>query len=165
MSRGFVKEDDQEEVPIIPPRAALPNGETNYVTKKGLELLMAEKKELENKKSNIKVEDDQQRRRDLAIFDGKLNLLLSRIASARVLEISKEKHHEVRFGAIVRFKIDKNEQTFKIVGVDEANVKNKKIAFVAPIAKVITGKNVGDVISFKIGNETRRIEILEITYK
>ena len=28
MSRGFVKEEDQEEAPIIPPRAALPAGVT-----------------------------------------------------------------------------------------------------------------------------------------
>jgi len=27
-----VKEDDQEEIPIVPPRADLPEGATNYVT-------------------------------------------------------------------------------------------------------------------------------------
>ena len=32
MSRGFVKEDDQEEIPIVPPRANLPEGVPNYVT-------------------------------------------------------------------------------------------------------------------------------------
>jgi transcription elongation factor GreB len=32
MSRGFVKEDDQEETPIVPPRADLPEGVVNYVT-------------------------------------------------------------------------------------------------------------------------------------
>lgn len=45
MSRGFVKEGDQEETPIIPPRAALPAGATNYVTPTGMELLQAERKE------------------------------------------------------------------------------------------------------------------------
>lgn len=42
MSRGFVKEDDQEEAPIIPPRAALPSGQTNYVTPNGLKELKEE---------------------------------------------------------------------------------------------------------------------------
>ena len=37
MSRGFVKEDDQEEIPIVPPRADLPDGVTNYVTQVGLD--------------------------------------------------------------------------------------------------------------------------------
>lgn len=32
MSRGFVKEDDQEEIPMVPQRAYLPEGVTNFVT-------------------------------------------------------------------------------------------------------------------------------------
>jgi transcription elongation factor GreB len=51
MSRGFVKEDDQEEAPIIPPRAALPNGVTNYVTPNGLQELKTELKHWQ--KSNL----------------------------------------------------------------------------------------------------------------
>ncbi len=43
MSRGFVKEDDQEEIPVVPPRAFLPEGLTNYVTRVGMDELLAEK--------------------------------------------------------------------------------------------------------------------------
>ncbi|HPI80274.1 MAG TPA: hypothetical protein PLM35_07040 [Cyclobacteriaceae bacterium] len=43
MSRGFVKDGDQEEVPLVPPRADLPAGETNYVTQAGYDALLAEK--------------------------------------------------------------------------------------------------------------------------
>ena len=50
MSRGFVKEGDQEETPIIPPRAALPKGATNYVTPTGLQLLLDERKQLEDER-------------------------------------------------------------------------------------------------------------------
>ncbi len=39
MSRGFVKEEDQEEAPMIPPRAALPDGAINYVTPLGMQQL------------------------------------------------------------------------------------------------------------------------------
>jgi len=42
MSRGFVKEEDQEEPVIIPPRAAIPDGVTNYVTPNGLQELQLE---------------------------------------------------------------------------------------------------------------------------
>jgi transcription elongation factor GreB len=38
MSRGFVKEDDQEET-IVPPRADLPEGVVNYVTQGGMDEL------------------------------------------------------------------------------------------------------------------------------
>ena len=43
MSRGFVKEDDQEEVPIVPQRAYLPEGVTNFVTRTGMDQLLAKK--------------------------------------------------------------------------------------------------------------------------
>ena len=39
MSRGFIKEGDQEEIPMVPPRAYLPKGMPNYVTSEGLEAL------------------------------------------------------------------------------------------------------------------------------
>ena len=43
MSRGFVKDGDQEEAPIVPPRAFLAEGETNYVTQVGMNELLTEK--------------------------------------------------------------------------------------------------------------------------
>ena len=46
MSRGFVKDGDQEEVPMVPQRAFLPDGVPNFVTRTGLEQLLAEKEEL-----------------------------------------------------------------------------------------------------------------------
>lgn len=42
MSRGFVKEGDQEDIPIVPPRAYLPDGTINYVTQAGMNELLAE---------------------------------------------------------------------------------------------------------------------------
>lgn len=164
MSRGFVKEDDQEEAPIIPPRAALPDGVTNYVTPTGMEQLLNERKSLELAMANLSVTEEQQRRRDLALLNGKLNLLQERIASARILELKSQASNEIRFGATVQLKMNNLLQTFQIVGVDEADVAQKKIAFVAPIARSITGGKVGDFIDFKLGDEIRKIEILQIDY-
>jgi len=42
MSRGFVKEDDQEEIPMVSPWADLSFGVVNYVTVNGLKELMFE---------------------------------------------------------------------------------------------------------------------------
>ena len=47
MSRGFVKEDDAQQPPLVPPRAALPPGTPNYVTPTGLEQLRQELVRLE----------------------------------------------------------------------------------------------------------------------
>ena len=53
MSRGFVKEDDQEEAPFIPPRAPLPQGAINYVTPRGLHQLQQEKLRLESDRKSV----------------------------------------------------------------------------------------------------------------
>ncbi|WP_081211196.1 GreA/GreB family elongation factor [Salegentibacter sediminis] len=166
MSRGFVKEEDQEEAPLIPPRAALPDGVTNYVTPKGFELLQKEKKELEQQRTSIKIKDEVESRRAKSVIDGKLKLLNDRIVTARILDPRSQAKDEVRFGASIKFKHKESGelQEFTIVGVDEADVKKNKIAFIAPIARAVTGKKIGETVEFKLGPETRNLEILEISY-
>ena len=166
MSRGFVKEDDQEEAPFIPPRAALPEGVTNYVTPAGLQELLQEKRNLEEERIGLEAENDTERRRSQAVIDGKVNLLNERINAARVIDPADQPEDVVRFGAKVNLKVLEKDlkQEFQIVGVDEADVRNQKIAFVAPIAKSITGKKVGEVAEFRMGNELRKLQILSINY-
>lgn len=80
------------------------------------------------------------------------------------MDPAEQPKDEIRFGAKVRLKMNNKLQQFQIVGVDEADIKLGKIAFVAPIAEAIIGKKSGDTIDFKLGDETRKIEILEINY-
>ena len=93
-------------------------------------------------------------------------LLKERIASARVLKPEDQAQDEVRFGATVKFKnkTAKAVQTITIVGVDEANVSKGKIAFTTPIAKALAGSKKDETVDFKLGNEIRKLEILEISY-
>jgi transcription elongation factor GreB len=170
MSRAFVKEDDSGEPPIIPKRAALPPGVNNYVTPNGLNQLKSEREEMEKERGQLSGKDDGESRRELQIINGKLEQLNARIASARVIQPEEQTEGEVRFGATVKLantESDKigEERIFKIVGVDEANVKEGKIAFVAPIAKVLNGKEVGDIVTFRFGGEEEKLKIAEINYK
>ena len=165
MSRGFVKEDDQEEAPFIPPRAALPAGVTNYVTPLGLKLLQQEKKSLEEERAEVDAMNEVESRRLKSVIDGKIKLLNERLTTARVLDPASQTPDQVRFGAKVKIKDNTGKvQEFQIVGVDEADVKKQKIAFIAPIARAVTGKKVGEIADFKMGDETRNLQILEITY-
>lgn len=169
MSRGFVKEEDQEEPPFIPQRAALPAGAINYVTPEGYQELIKERENLEAKLSNLDMEDDKEKRHALATLSGSLNLLNERISSARILEPSGQPQDEARFGARVKFKILTGKQIgaihkFQMVGVDEANIKENKIAFVAPIARALTGKKVGEIAEISMAGEKQQMEILEIEY-
>ncbi len=166
MSRGFIKEDDQEEAPFIPPRAALPDGVTNYVTPRGMALLLDERARLEKARGALKGRDDD-RRRDQAVIDGRLALLNERIGSARLVEGSSKTADEVRFGTTVTFKHMSGpqqgvERSFTLVGVDEASIAEGRIAFTAPIARALMGKKVGEVAEFELGHARQRLEVLRI---
>lgn len=65
----------------------------------------------------------------------------------------------VAFGSTVTFsRADGRVQTYRIVGEDEAEPKAGSISFVSPIAKLLMGKAVGDVV----GAGAQEIEILSI---
>jgi transcription elongation factor GreB len=169
MSRGFVKEDDQEEAPFIPPRAALPAGATNYVTPKGFLQLTEEREAIEKKLSKLDIENEKEKRHVRATLTGSLNLLNERIASARILKPEEQPQEEVRFGAIVQFEFLKGSQqgkrqSFQLVGVDEANIKENKIAFVAPLAIALTGEKEGNIIKVQMGGNIQELEIKNIKY-
>lgn len=166
MSRGFVKEDDQEENPIIPNRAPLPPGAANYVTPIGLEMLMNEKHDLEAERKLVPLEESPEKRAALKVVNGKLNMLIERINSAEVVDLSEIESDEIRFGAIVTFQFsnESKPRTFQIVGVDEADVKQKKIAFTSPIAKALMGKKTGENTDLKLENGVKGISIHKIEY-
>lgn len=171
MSRAFVKEDDAGEPPIVPPRAALPPGVANYVTPTGLEKLRAEYTELEAERTKAEAnrEDEANRTRQLTILNARLSALHERLASARVIDPATQPPDEVRFGATVILKTVKGpksgmKRTFTIVGVDEADVAEGKVAFVAPIAKGVIGAKVGDTLTLKLGRMEEQVEVTGISY-
>jgi transcription elongation factor GreB len=166
MSRGFVKEDDQEEIPIVPPRADLPEGVTNYVTQVGMDEMLAEKQMLVNEKSMLDSSNEDEKRIALNHINAKLQLLNNRIVTAKIVKLNDQAPDEIRFGAVIKLKIEanKNIQTFQIVGVDEADISKGKISFTSPIAIVLINKLIGDKAILKRGQEDLVFEIIDIAY-
>ena len=166
MSRGFVKEDDQEEVPIVPQRAFLPEGVTNFVTPFGMNQLLAEKQMLVSEKNNLNNANENEKRIALNYINAKLQLLNNRIVEAKIVNLNEQPPNEIRFGAIITLKIEasKNIRTFQIVGVDEANISKGKVSFISPIAKVLINKKIGDKVILKQAKKDIGFEIIDISY-
>lgn len=166
MSRGFVKEGDQEEIPRVPPRADLPDGITNYITQVGMNELLAERQRFVNEKDHLDITNEDEKRIALNHINAKLQLLNNRIISAKIVHLNEQPQDEIRFGALVTLKIEATNkiQTFQIVGVDEANISKGKISFTAPIAKVLLNKKIGEKAILKRGREDVVFEILDIVY-
>ena len=167
MSRGFVKEDDQEEIPIIPQRAYLPEGVPNFVTRIGMDQLLAEKQMLTDEKDNLSNSSENEKRIALNFINAKLQLLNSRIAEARIVNLKEQPQNEIRFGASVTLKSEASDniQNFQIVGVDEADISKGKISFISPVAKSLINKKTGDKVILKRAKEDIVYEILDITYR
>ncbi|SHK19819.1 transcription elongation factor GreB [Maribacter aquivivus] len=166
MSRGFVKEEDQEEIPMVPPRADLPNGAVNYVTEIGYNNLLEERNALSLEKESLQHDNEKERRIASNLINAKLQLLNERIASAKIVSLNEQPKNEVRFGATVKVVIDNAEtpQQFQIVGVDEANIAKGKISFLSPIARILISKHIGDTATLQLGKVERVFEIMEISY-
>ncbi len=171
MSRGFVKEDDAQPAPLVPPRAALPPGTPNYVTPEGLEQLRAERTALEAARAAAEAnhDNDTDRSHRLSLLNGRLALLAERIGGARVVDPRTQPAKEVRFGATVTLRTVRGgkagfERTFTIVGVDEADVAAGKVGFVAPIARAILGAKLGQAVALPLGPSPEVVEVAGITY-
>jgi transcription elongation factor GreB len=166
MSRGFVKEEDQEEIPMVPPRADLPVGAVNYVTKNGFNKLLEERQKLQNEKESLPNDNEKERRITSNLINAKLQLLNERISSAKMVNLEEQRKNEVRFGATVSLLIDsaKIDQKFQIVGVDEANIAKNKISFLSPIARILISKKVGDTAILNLGKVERLFKITNISY-
>jgi len=167
MSRGFVKEGDQEEVPMVPPRADLPQGVTNYVTPEGMALLLAERESLISQREQVDRTNENERRIAVNFINAKLQLLEQRISGARVIHPEEQPQDEVRFGATVTLRIEATGkvQDFRIVGVDEADIARGKISFLSPLARALIHKKAGDRAVIRMGREDRAFTILRIAYR
>lgn len=54
--------------------------------------------------------------------------------------------------------------TYKIVGDDEADLKQKKISISSPIARALIGKYAGDSVEVQTPGGRREYEVLEVKY-
>jgi len=167
MSRGFVKEGDQEEVPMVPRRAFLPEGVPNFVTPAGLEQLLAEREALISEKEELTIANENEKRIAQNLINAKLQLLNSRIADARVVDPKDQPLDEVTFGATITIKnvMSAKTQTFQIVGVDEADIAKGKISFISPLARALLNRKSGQRITIRREREEIVYEIMEISSK
>ncbi len=131
----------------------------NLVTEAGLAALEAdrERARLAFEAANG-IEDINEKRRQQAGPLRDLRYLAERLGTA-ILMPMPESNTVVAFGSTVTFeREDGRVQTFRIVGEDEADPKTGTISYVAPVARLLSGKRVGDVVTLN-GQELEVISI------
>jgi transcription elongation factor GreB len=165
VSRAFTKEDGGGAELLVVPRAPLPAGVPNYVTPRGLRLLRAEQAALEQERCALEASEHGDRFPLLNALAQRMLELQARLASAELVEPSLQSKDQVRFGAQVRVRHESGlESQYRIVGVDEANAALGLLAFTAPLARALLGKQVGDVFPLRTPRSNEELTVLEIGY-
>ena len=100
-------------------------------------------------------------------IEGRIALVEDKLARAQVIEITEVADGRVRFGATVTLEdIESGDQeTYTIVGEDEADAKLGKISVTSPIARAMIGKEQDSTVIVQVPKGTREFEILEVEYK
>ena len=157
MSVAFVKEESAETAAetLLPERPISPH--PNLVTETGLKALEAQLAEARAafEVANA-IEDVNERRRQSAGPARDLRYLAERLRTAEVVP-APASADVVAFGSTVTFSRDDGRvQTYRIVGEDEADPKAGSISYVSPVARLLIGKSVGDVVT--MGEQELEIE-------
>ena len=99
--------------------------------------------------------------------EGRIQELENTIAIANVIDVTKINNEgKVIFGSTVFLQnLDTNEKIeYKIVGKDEANLKNKLIYFKSPIGKGLIGKNKNDLVEITTPAGIKNFDIKDVKY-
>ena len=99
--------------------------------------------------------------------EGRIQEIEDLIARANVIDVKNLKNEgKVIFGSTVYLiDLDNNEKLYyKIVGKDEANLKEKLIYFQSPIGKGLIGKNKSEMVTVKTPSGEKNFEIIEVKY-
>jgi transcription elongation factor GreB len=158
MSKAFTSEETAEAQPLIAPRAPLPEGVPNYVTGRGLALLHEElaalRAQREGPAEQVEPASLVQRRAELE----------ERIATAELVAAPEGPTDVVRFGAAVEVDGENGARRYRIVGVDEADPAQGRIAFVSPLARALLGRAVGDTVLLRAPRGDEELEIRAVDY-
>ena len=99
--------------------------------------------------------------------EGRIEEINDTIARANVIDVTKLSNDgKIIFGATVSLKnLDNGEDvTYKIVGKDEADLKDGLIYFKSPIGKGLIGKNKSDLLEIKTPSGIKNFEVIDVQY-
>jgi len=152
------------------------------MTMRGHELLQAELKQLKSVQRPVVIQAIAEARAhgDLkenaeyhaakdqqGFIEGRIKELEAKLSNLQIIDVTAiDAKGKIVFGSTVKL-IDEGsgeEICYKIVGEDEADIKQGLISFTSPIARALIGKNESDEISFSAPSGEKHYEVIKIRY-
>lgn len=100
-------------------------------------------------------------------IEGRIKEIEGKLSHKQVIDVTAiDAKGKIVFGSTVELLEEETgaETEYKIVGEDEADIKNNLLSFTSPIARALIGKSEGDVVSFQAPGGEKTFEILEVRY-
>lgn len=100
-------------------------------------------------------------------IEGRIKECEGKLSNLQVIDVTEiDAKGKVVFGSTVELlDIAKDEEiTYKIVGEDEADIKQGLISYTSPIARALIGKNEGDEVVFSAPGGEKEYEVISVKY-
>ncbi len=107
-------------------------------------------------------------REQQGFIEGRIKDIEAKLGNAQIIDVTKMPNNgKVIFGATVELMAleDETSMTFKIVGLDEADIEHGKISYSSPIARAMIGKEEGDIAEVQAPGGVVEYEIVEVRYE
>jgi transcription elongation factor GreA len=140
------------------------------MTARGHELLQAELKKLKSEdRPDLKENAEYHAAKDQQGFiEARIKDIEGKLSHVQVIDVTAiDARGKIIFGStvVILDEVSDKEITYKIVGEDEADIKQGMISFTSPIARALIGKNEGDEIEFQAPDGLKTFEVLEVRYE
>jgi len=102
-----------------------------------------------------------------SFLEGRIQHINGVVAGAQVIDPTTLNYSHIVFGATVKLtEVESgNEVTYKIVGMDEADVTKNKISIGSPIARALIGRKKGDEVKVVTPKGSAAYEVCGIEYR
>ena len=100
--------------------------------------------------------------------EGRILEIEGNLADAQIVDVSKlSPSDKVIFGSTIHlWDVEEEKEIFyKIVGEDEADLKDNKISVMSPIARALIGKSLDDSVIVSTPSGDNEYEIVKVEYK
>ena len=102
-----------------------------------------------------------------SLIEARIKDIEIKLSNSQVIDLTTiVPSDKVIFGTTVLIKdfSDSSQLTYKIVGADEADIKDGKISVISPVAKSLIGKFKGDIVKVETPGGTKEYEIINVRY-
>ncbi|HEX7719048.1 MAG TPA: transcription elongation factor GreA [Woeseiaceae bacterium] len=101
-------------------------------------------------------------------IEGRIKEIEAKLSNIQVIDVTAvDARGKIIFGSTVELLDEQSGQkiVYRIVGEDEADLKQGLISFTSPIARALIGKNEGDEVRFSAPGGEKHYEVIEVRYE